>query len=837
MTRYSGIFTSRALPTLLASMLFLAGCGGESTEQLPNDGADNTTSSYSGPIPATDDVANFKREFWDKLREQPGGCGDCHSNAGGQSPKFMNEDDINAAYAQANTVVNLSEPAQSPMIAKVADNHNCWASSTNVCVDILTTYIANWANNSEGSVKTVELSAPEIKDVGNTLAFPETSSAFETHIYPTLTEYCSDCHTGNGQTPYIASANPQTAYEQAKSRIDLNDSADVTLDEASSRLVERLRDDQHNCWDADCDESAMTMLAAIQNFVATLGEPEPIPENLIVSKALTLNGDGLEANSGGRFEDNVIALYEFKTGEGQTAFDTSGVLPALDMTLSGNVGWVGGWGVEFGPSYQEDGATIRAGKAQGSTDDSSKLHNLLTASGEYSIEAWVVPGNTVQEDARIVTYSGSATARNFTLGQTEQLYDVLHRSTTSDQNAPFSTENNPMLLQATLQHVVVNYSPGKGREIFVNGQPTGDIDPDEPGLLTDWDNTFALVFGNETDGNSPWEGALRMVAIHNRALTPEQVQANYDVGVGQKFFLLFSVSHLIDGMEQSFIVFEVSQFDNFSYLFSNPFYIDLDDSKTPSGVRIQGMRIGINGREPAVGQAFANLDVTLGSPEYQPGSGQPLSPFGTVIGLENGPDVDEFFLTFENLDGNRDVRVESDLGPQPEPADLDQVSTIGIKTFDEVNASMSRVTGIPTTEPRIYETFIKVKQQLPTVENIGGFLSSHQMAITQMAIQYCDVLVADEGRRNAFFPEFDFSQNAATAFDDIGQSQVTGPLLTAFVGVDLDTQPANLDIEDELGSLMVKLSECGGSCPDGRSETVVKASCAAVLGSAVTLIQ
>jgi len=769
-------------------------------------------------------------------------CPQNPNNAGGQSPRFLDEDNINDAYARANAIVNLSEPSRSQMVTKVADGHNCWLSSNTACVDILTTYISNWAGSSEGAVKTVELLAPDIKEVGNTLAFPETSSDFETYVYPTLTQYCSECHTGSGQTPYIASSDPQTAYNQAKSRIDLNDltepdGSNVLLDDASSRLVERLRDDQHNCWDEDCDESALTMLAAIQNFIGTLGEPEPIPENLVASKALNLNQDGLLANSGGRFEDNVIALYEFKTGQGQTAFDTSGVSPALNMTLSGNVSWLGGWGVQFGPSVQNaDGATIRAGKAQGSTDTSRKIHDLLTASGEYSMEAWVVPANVVQEGARIITYSGSATARNVTLGQTEQLYDVLHRSTTSDQNMPFSTENNPMLLQASQQHVVVNYSPGKGREIFVNGQPTGDIDPDEPGLLTDWDNTFALVFGNETDGNAPWEGSLRMVAIHNRALTPEQVRANYEVGVGQKFFLLFSVSHLIDGMDESFIVFEVSQFDNFGYLFSNPFYIDLNDEKSPSGAVLQGMRIGINGREPAVGQSYANLDVTLGSPDYQPGTGQPLSSLGTVIGLEEGPDIDEFFLTFENLDGNRDVRSEGSLAAQPEPADLEDVADIGIKTFDEVNASMSRVTGITTTA--VSETFNNVRQQLPTVENIDGFLSSHQMAITQMAIQYCDILVSDDTRRAAFFPpQFNFEENASTAFDTTGQALIAGPLITEFVGTDLDTQPASQDIESELGSLMGKLSDCGGSCPAGRTETVVKASCAAVLGSAVTLIQ
>jgi hypothetical protein len=41
-----------------------------------------------------------------------------------------------------------------------------------------------------------------------------------------------------------------------------------------------------------------------------------------------------------------------------------------------------------------------------------------------------------------------------------------------------------------------------------------------------------------------------------------------------------------------------------------------------------------------------------------------------------------------------------------------------------------------------------------------------------------------------------------------------------------------------LGKLIDKLATCGGNqCEADRTETIVKASCAAVLGSATTLIQ
>ena len=155
-----------ALFSVIVALLFLAGCNsGESTEALPNTGGGSNTVSYSGPPPASDDVLNFKRSVWDELSGQ-NKCGACH-NAGGQSPQFVHEGDINIAYAQANTIVNLSDPSQSEMVTKVAGGHNCWTTSVTACTDLLTVYISNWAGGSEGSVKTVELRAPDINEVND----------------------------------------------------------------------------------------------------------------------------------------------------------------------------------------------------------------------------------------------------------------------------------------------------------------------------------------------------------------------------------------------------------------------------------------------------------------------------------------------------------------------------------------------------------------------------------------------------------------------------------------------------------------------------------------------
>src|SRR4029079_12486480 len=116
--------------------------------------------------------------------------------------------------------------------------------------------------------------------------------------------------------------------------------------------------------------------------------------------------------------------YEFKTGTGNIAYDTSGVEPALNLTLSSSDMWVGGWGIN-----------VKAGqKAQGSTTASKKLADQIKSSGEFTIEAWMAPANVVQEDAYAVSYSAGTMARNVTLAQQAYQYEALTRTSKTDGN-------------------------------------------------------------------------------------------------------------------------------------------------------------------------------------------------------------------------------------------------------------------------------------------------------------------------------------------------------------------------------------------------------------------
>ena len=107
--------------------------------------------------------------------------------------------------------------------------------------------------------------------------------------------------------------------------------------------------------------------------------------------------------------------------------------------------------------------------------------------------------------AHIVSYSGGTTARNFTLGQTMYNYDYFNRATTTDGNGDpaLSTPAADEVLQATLQHVVATYSAVDGRRIYVNGELRREAGPAAgAGLFTDWNDTFALVLGNEVSATT-----------------------------------------------------------------------------------------------------------------------------------------------------------------------------------------------------------------------------------------------------------------------------------------------------------------------------------------------
>jgi len=795
----------------------LSGCGGGDVKPNPPKTQNPQSTEYTGPAPATEDIQKYKTYLWDNISTDDK-CGSCHTE-GEQAPYFASRNDVNDAYGATNPLVDLTNPKLSRLVEKVAGGHNCWLASDSACGETMEQWVKLWADDRVNVANTIELSAPVIREPGASKNFPADDALFNEYVYPIVQQYCTDCHNESSdfaQSPFFASNELELAYEAAKQVINLDDPA-------QSRLVIRLGNEFHNCW-SNCQNDSLEMLNAITALSDEIAVDQISPD-MVVSKSLRLT-DGITASSGGRFESDIIALYQFKTGEGNIAYDTSGISPAANLALTGDIEWLGSWGLSFAN-----------GKAQASTANSKKLHDLITSTGEFSVEAWLTPNNVVQEGpARIITYSAGDNDRNFMLGQTQYNYDFSLRTQNSTANGDpaLSTPDADEVLQATLQHVVITYNATTGRRIYVNGNLIAVTDEDIAPLAS-WDDSFALILGKEASNQHKWQGDIRLLAIYNRALAPEYIQQNYDVGVGEKFFLLFSVSELVN-LANTYVMFEVSQYDNYSYLFNNAAIVNIDGTPVSSSFNLKGLRLGLNGKESAQGQAYENIDLSIsnGQSLAEPLS---ISTLGTIIGLEKGPNQDEIFLSFEQIGEHNNVTVPGNFTTPDEVAATTISSHIGIRNFAEINHSMSALTGVTQDKEKVFNTYQLVKHQLPSIENIETFISAHQMGVTQLAIAYCDTAIEDNNITNVWFAEVDFTQAPSIALSASNRTNLLTPLLAQLMPLNVATQPNNSQVYNELDSLITRLSVCDGECTGERTKTIAKASCAAVLASAVMLVQ
>jgi concanavalin A-like lectin/glucanase superfamily protein len=649
--------------------------------------------------------------------------------------------------------------------------------------------------------------------------------AFSTTVYPLLRQYCVACHEGAGPgSPHFANPNVSTAYQAVTTQGKVNLS-----NPPSSRLVVKLSSLAHNCW-SNCAENGATMAAAIQAWADAVnyGSGGVSVDGALSSNSQSL-GDGVIDTGGERYRGNLLALWEFKEGSGTVAHDTSGNPAPIDLTLRDQVTWMSSWGVD-----------LEAGSLVASTAASRKLYDQIAnpAAGtqQYTIEAWVTPDNIDQGAdtvARIVTYSPGQGQTNFMLGQSEYRYNARTRTTSPD--ALDSGANGLPALQTSdadrdaqdrLQHVVVTYDQFRGRRIYVDGHFTADNDPAMPGRFWNWDPTFRLALGAEPNRGAPWKGQIRLLALYQQALTDTQIMQNYEAGVGQRLLLRFDISQWMGA--GSAIEFIVTDYDSYSYLFCQPTF----RSPNPNGGRIANIQIAVNGQIASSGQGFSTIDTVAS------GSKQELTRQCAVIPKgANGPAGDQFALVFEHLGGYQNVVVQDNVPPAPIPLDPEPRAVNGIRNFARVNASFAALTG---QSPSVAQsTFTEIEQQLPPGYDVRSFVSSQQVAIAKIALDYCSAMI-DGPNRAAIFPGFDFNAAPTAAFATAAQRDlVFNPLFDHMVGDNLAMQPTRAEVRAALDTMTDKLlASCAspGSCGAARTTAMVKGACAAVMSSAAVTI-
>jgi hypothetical protein len=290
----------------------------------------------------------------------------------------------------------------------------------------------------------------------------------------------------------------------------------------------------------------------------------------------------------------------------------------------------------------------------------------------------------------------------------------------------------------------------------------------------------------------------------------------------------------VTNVSQAYVMFTVSQYDSYGYLFYQPTFISLDPTVTSSNlpsIPVQGIRIGLNGAIPQVGQAYIPLNTTVTAANYTP-QGEVLSNIGTVIGLQSGPATDQFFLTFDVLGSQSHVVVEpTPTAPAPAPGPL--VADIGVRTFAQVNATLSALTGVPTSNPSVVATYQAVQQQLPATATLESFSAANQVGVAQLAIQYCNVAVNTPALQSQLFG---FSLSPSQFTSQPGIDSVTSAIAQRVLGSGLNSAPSASTVTNELSSLIGQLCTTNSCTTSAGTNAVAAAACATAFGSADMLI-
>lgn len=178
-------------------------------------------------------------------------------------------------------------------------------------------------------------------------------------------------------------------------------------------------------------------------------------------------------------------------------------------------------------------------------------------------------------------------------------------------------------------------------------------------------------------------------------------------------------------------------------------------------------------------------------------------------------------------------------------------------------ASILQITAINSTNAAnemiaLNALYTQYKQQLPNVSAMDTFLSSHQMAIAQLALASCsarvdlDAALPIGDANRALYTNVDFTEAAQTAFNDnTKRGFAINPISNRVLLNNLSSQPSQTEVYDLLGSPVAQslttasnaytydslISKMTNINTPERTLQIVKSLCAAIVGSAVTIVQ
>ncbi|MDX9722129.1 MAG: LamG-like jellyroll fold domain-containing protein [Myxococcota bacterium] len=221
----------------------------------------------------------------------------------------------------------------------------------------------------------------------------------------------------------------------------------------------------------------------------------------------------------GRVRDGLLALYRFDEGQGPVANNQVAELSTLELRRFGEperpLPWrADAWGLHF--SETNDRVQMLEHEA---------LISRLQQSGALTIELWLsVDGGTgLRDRCRLFGYEQTTTVRNFAV---QLLPDgrPQGRLNGAEWNA------DALLPRDQATHLVLTAANGEARW-YLDATPTGNRQ--YGGDFGSWASEgYQVCVGNicQADQDRHFEGDILLVAVYERALSPEDVTQNFEAG-------------------------------------------------------------------------------------------------------------------------------------------------------------------------------------------------------------------------------------------------------------------------------------------------------------------
>ena len=159
-------------------------------------------------------------------------------------------------------------------------------------------------------------------------------------------------------------------------------------------------------------------------------------------------------------------------------------------------------------------------------DDTKSLIDEIVAADQFSVELIITPGNASQSGpARILTFSKTYAARNFTIAQEKDTYEVRVRTSTalSGLRPRFVTE--AVVTPNKAQHLL--FVREKDHHVlYVNGAEA--VREKVYGHIGNWDDSFPLLLGNDIKKAAPWYGTIHQLNFMTKELNANQAKEHYE---------------------------------------------------------------------------------------------------------------------------------------------------------------------------------------------------------------------------------------------------------------------------------------------------------------------